>query len=195
MSLFSNTASSNILLLKKAPYSMSFIDIFASSFKDTTDLFIPGNMSSIKFVDARTRNIFLLGHAFYFICFGEYLEKDKHYMVREELDKKENKNYYYKIDVEIIKLIRMMLNFSPVDRPSLEVILETLENLIKDNYYFKERMILKIRKKYLKMKNEVDFEYFSVETNNINKDETETESKQEKKKENNFNLLNFENFE
>ena len=180
-SLDLNLLPSNILLLKTAPFSLNLIDIFASTMEEHKDLAIPDSTNLINYVDARTRNIFLLGRVFYFICFEEYLEYHQHSVVRDSLDEKDRERDLYDIDLDVLKLIRMMLNFSPVDRPSLEVVLGTLEGIINSSVYLHEFAKIHLQRTYLFMKHEVDYEYFAKQTQILEAEDSSGHSKAKNK--------------
>jgi hypothetical protein len=64
----------------------------------------------------------------------------------------------------------MMLNFSPVDRPSFDVVLSSLISVYQKQYYLLETAKIFIESTYLSMKHEVEYEYFAKETENLVKD-------------------------
>ena len=156
-----NLLPSNILLLSKAPYALNLVDIFWADLQEHEDLVVPDKSILSSFIDSRNRNMFILGRLFYFICFEEYLEYRQHLYVKEALDEKEEQNHLFQVDIELLKLIRMMLNFSPADRPSFEMVLNTLEGILSKQLNLKEMAAIYMKRAYLAMRHEVNFEYFA----------------------------------
>lgn len=119
-----NLSPENILILKDAPHSVKMIDIFPYTAAEKKINAVPDTTDKLEMIDARMRNIFLLGKLFFFICFRRHLDestefsKDNLEILNYELLKHKGANFPYKI----LTLIRNMLNTSPVDRPDLSSI-------------------------------------------------------------------------
>jgi hypothetical protein len=61
----------------------------------------------------------------------------------QELDSYNEENQHDDIDLRIIRLIRIMLNENPLDRPSFEVIYSTIEEVRRESKFYFQRSIQK----------------------------------------------------
>ena len=152
----------NIVLLKGAPYKVRLVNLFPGSLTQAKFFEIKNEHYDLDFIDAKKRNVLLLGKLFFFMCFGKFFES---FRDLENSLTELNENYASKgktnYDPELMSLIRMMLNDSPADRPKLEVVLETLEQIKSNNTFHIQWVLDFFFTKFYKMKNEIKLEYMS----------------------------------
>ena len=168
--LIINLEPNNFLLLKKAPYSVGLIDLFEDhkSVKDfkkslREKLWLKvSDYDLIKPFDAKARNIYSLGLLFFFICFEKsfientFDQNDEIVTFSDQLDESEKAAFHPKI----IKLIREMLNESPIDRPKLGVVIKILKKLKYSKEFLLNDISEQVSKNYVTMQREVQQELF-----------------------------------
>ena len=151
---------SNILVLSEDPYSVRLIDIFPSSTRERIKFLYYLKWQDKTFIDSRARNVFTLGRLFYFICY-------KHFpgmlMISEgNLSNLKDDREHADLDLRMVSLIRRMLNYNPLDRPSLEIILMTIDEVLNSSHFVLDQAKKRVHYTYRKMTREVAQEIFNV---------------------------------
>ena len=161
LSLDLNLTPGNILLLKMVSYKIKLIDPLASTQREKDAQHISDEVKNITYVNAKARNVFLLGKLFFFICFGHHPSKGEYSLEKMEiLNNLEENTNRHDFDIEIIKLIRVMLNASSVDRPSLNHVLDTLNSVQNGQGYYFQMLKNYFRTMYIDMFREIHAENF-----------------------------------
>ena len=165
-----NLEINNILVLKNIPYGVSLINVFNyGSFSDLLERDFRNN-SIDGSLDIRNLNILALGRIFHVICFGIGEEDLLENEIIQNLSEYSKKNHEYQIDPQIIKMIRIMLNQNPIDRPSFEVILNTLEHVIYSYEFLFEKKMEELNYYYFNMRHELEVEYFTSSFRDVDHD-------------------------
>lgn len=162
-----NLLPSNILVTNESFFKLRLIN-FTRYLKTENDLVvIPESEDISTKLNQRSTIVYLLGKVFYYIIFKKYV---KGISIADEPNIIEfKKNNFIKgypdLNPKLIEMIHEMLNKSPIDRPSLEYIMEELHNfkLMQETpYYWFVQQFAEIR---LMMEHEIRGEYIENEEN------------------------------
>jgi hypothetical protein len=161
---------SNFILLNKKPYSVEFIDLLKSEYEEYAEEFNEENLlkeqsynvSTDSFVDAKAKNIFSMGLLFYFICFEEILDSPNDFDQENlrTLNQRPGNIHKSFFNEKFINLIREMLNFNPIDRPKLVVIINLLKEMKENKEFMFQGLNEILEKTYIQMAREVQQETF-----------------------------------
>ena len=155
-----NLIPRNILVLDQIPYGVTFIEIIPSDQVSMDFAQFIDNSNSQKYSDTHSSNILLLGRIFHYICFNlENINIFNEDMIRT-LDEYLKNHDRIDIHSKITRLVRIMLNKNPIDRPSFEVILNTLEEVLNSWEFLFENYKDWLYYGYYDMKKELDMETF-----------------------------------
>ena len=172
-----NLLPSNFLLTKSDPHSVKLICPMAHGFRDIVNSTVPEDLEkkSRKLIDQKTYHIFLLGKLYYFMCFRDIPIKINHQKRMFLKQYSEEDALVYNIQPEIIALIRIMMNESPVDRPSFDKIEKTLISVIFQRQFMHLRFWYWLGSTFDSMNLEVKMEKYQVKHNMFVENESHNE--------------------
>lgn len=163
--LFLDIRPENLLILRKKPFTLSFLKLFHRTFGMNDQQIYDRVHENTGEHDSRPHNVFSLGLVFFFICFEIPLDNfaiDDMIFFVESFEKN---LVDYEIDPVVFKMIRIMLNESPVDRPTLPNILSILKEAVKKNEFLLDKTKFKFNSTYWMMNYEVEIEKFQNQRN------------------------------
>ena len=166
-----NILPTNIMIMDSKTNLLKLIRIIPFSQREIMKLSTPETVIVSSFVDKRSYHVFLLGKVFYFLCFKIFPTKTDTSLLNFLADYKEEDIDEGEpvIDKRIIYLMRRMLNNSPVDRPPLSEVLDTIDEVKSETTFFLATVKDYMEQLFQKMLSEVEVEKFknSAKKNNI----------------------------
>lgn len=156
-----NLLADNILVLDDVPYTLRMVRLFPNP-AERDSLNLSDGKYPVRFMDAEARNTYLLGKLFFYICFERTLDSSPEYslanidLLNGDVESGPRTSGFSK---SVIKLIRMMLNQSPIDRPKLKVVIQKLARVRRKNSFFFHSFEESLKKYYFKMKSEIHNEF------------------------------------
>ena len=160
-----NFLASNLLLTQEGYMSFRMINIVRNTKEEKDVVVLPEYSNPAFVVNQRQSAVYIMSRIFYFILSNENFENEIEFMDLNyiknfhEVHKDEEKwSQETTFTNDLIDLLRTMSNTNPVDRPSIEYVLNIVDHMAKSALSFTEWLEKRSSELKINMKFEVDNE-------------------------------------
>ena len=159
-----NIIPTNLMIVDDSNFSIKLIRIFTSSTKELTLNRVPEDDMVPHLIDTKKEAVYRLAKLFFFMVFKKYHLNFSNQDI-EEMDKfllvlDQEPEEYPDLDIDLIRLIRKMLNTYAVDRITLEETYASLDHILSKSEYRYDMFFDQMENYYYFCKTEIDHEIY-----------------------------------